>query len=359
MNTSPTQFLWGAYGSFSSPNYPGSYPINVEKNYILTMPTQMHKYRIHLTFSALDIEKEMNCNWDYLGWGPAIGSIDKQICGTTPKVYTINNVQKREVFKFYSDYMVVRGGFHVNYNVSKEPDACDSSPCKHNATCTPHGYGYNCTCSFGFYGKNCEYVNLCDYTPCLHNGMCNRVGNSFNCSCPYPYTGKTCNETINPCDDNPCDNGASCIPTNGSYYCNCSHGWTGQYCEDDINECVSFPCHNNATCFNWHGGFTCYCQKGYYGNACEFDSSPCNQHPCMNGGLCSVDRSTYMFVCMCPHGYTGKYCELGMHSTTMSYTSYNPYYVLSKLMLARNRTEATKVGMQRVLGYLNLLKKKV
>ena len=54
---------------------------------MLMMPRQSRNYTVQLTFSTLDIEQEMNCNWDYLGWGPAIGSIDKRICGQMPRPY--------------------------------------------------------------------------------------------------------------------------------------------------------------------------------------------------------------------------------------------------------------------------------
>ncbi|OQR73825.1 sushi [Tropilaelaps mercedesae] len=234
-------------------------------------------------------------------------------------------------------------------------NACFSSPCQNEGTCTPMDKHFACTCLPGHTGSYCEKrIDECALFPCGLNATCVLHETSgYTCLCPPSVRGLNCNEDVDECAIGSCLNGATCVNTFGSFQCICPSGYTGPTCAEDVDECgqqpygqylrqqpTSLMCHNGGRCINIPGSFRCecldeftgkycehllcgcqnggncsagrcFCPAGFWGNKCQHLSSKsfCQEvKPCLNGGTCK-DVESDNFVCQCQPGTTGLLCE--------------------------------------------------
>ena len=82
----------------------------------------------------------------------------------------------------------------------------------------------------GYYDYICASdINECDSSPCRHGASCIDGINAYDCKCQNGYEGSQCQDDINECSANPCQHGASCHDLLGRYRCQCSAGYTGMY----------------------------------------------------------------------------------------------------------------------------------
>ncbi|KAL9960828.1 hypothetical protein ACROYT_G034333 [Oculina patagonica] len=82
--------------------------------------------------------------------------------------------------------------------------------------------------------------DACLSSPCENNGTCtsNYTTGGFTCSCPSGYTGDTCAtgptpapSSGDPCSSDPCQNGGTCNDDNsGGFTCSCPSGYSGDDC---------------------------------------------------------------------------------------------------------------------------------
>ncbi|XP_035982290.1 protein eyes shut homolog isoform X2 [Fundulus heteroclitus] len=220
-----------------------------------------------------------------------------------------------------------------------EINECDSSPCRHNGTCTDLLGDYKCQCPTGFQGKNCEIdIDACslpdtacqsttqcldlhqglEYTcrlpcptnlqPCANGGRCVLDNaSSYVCICARGWSGRNCQINVNDCIQHWCRNGATCMDEIDGYSCLCPGGYTGVYCEQDIDYCVDSRCSEHGVCLDQRYNFTCRCMLGYEGPLCDVEADECNSFPCSNGATCVDLISDYR--CHCPLGFEGRTCS--------------------------------------------------
>ncbi|KAM9299701.1 embryonic protein UVS.2-like [Gastrophryne carolinensis] len=112
MFTSPNQ-------NFTSPNYPETYPPNMDCRWLITAP---ENYKVALTIQTFNVEYEDNCAYDYLavydGNSPTI-YINKPFCGDSLSSQVISPMissHQSLLLVFHSDYSTEEAGFLATYN---------------------------------------------------------------------------------------------------------------------------------------------------------------------------------------------------------------------------------------------------
>ncbi|XP_068392442.1 slit homolog 3 protein isoform X3 [Eschrichtius robustus] len=198
----------------------------------------------------------------------------------------------------------------VDINIAVKCNACLSSPCKNNGTCSqdPVEQQYRCACPYGYKGKDCTMpINTCLQNPCLHGGTCHLSeshNDGFSCSCPLGFEGQRCEINPDDCEDNDCENNATCVDGINNYVCVCPPNYTGELCDEVIDHCVPGMnlCQHEAKCVSLDRGFRCECLPGYSGKLCEVNSDDCTAHRCRHGAQC-VD-AVNGYTCMCPQGFS-------------------------------------------------------
>uniref|UniRef100_A0A8C0QVE3 Slit homolog 3 protein n=1 Tax=Canis lupus dingo TaxID=286419 RepID=A0A8C0QVE3_CANLU len=202
----------------------------------------------------------------------------------------------------------------VDINIVAKCNACLSSPCKNNGTCSQDPVElYRCTCPYGYKGKDCTVpINTCIQNPCQHGGTCHLSEShkdGFSCSCPLGFEGQQCEINPDDCEDNDCENNATCVDGINNYVCVCPPNYTGELCDEVIDHCVPEInlCQHEAKCISLDKGFRCECLPGYSGKLCEVDNDDCVAHKCRHGAQC-VD-AVNGYTCICPQGFSGLLCE--------------------------------------------------
>ncbi|ERE69489.1 putative slit protein [Cricetulus griseus] len=202
----------------------------------------------------------------------------------------------------------------VDINIVAKCNACLSSPCKNNGTCSQDPVEqYRCTCPYSYKGKDCTMpINTCIQNPCQHGGTCHLSENhkdGFSCSCPLGFEGQRCEINPDDCEDNDCENNATCVDGVNNYACVCPPNYTGELCDEVIDYCVPEMnlCQHEAKCISLDKGFRCECVPGYSGKLCETDNDDCATHKCRHGAQC-VD-AVNGYTCICPQGFSGLFCE--------------------------------------------------
>lgn len=100
-------------GTFSSKNFPSSYPINFDETKTIEVDSGR---RIKVTFTAFSLEQGWNCVWDYLQVTDGDGSVLlKKSCGTTKPDPFTSKTNKINVI-FHSDYSVTSSGFNLAWS---------------------------------------------------------------------------------------------------------------------------------------------------------------------------------------------------------------------------------------------------
>uniref|UniRef100_A0A8C3G755 Protein eyes shut homolog n=1 Tax=Cyclopterus lumpus TaxID=8103 RepID=A0A8C3G755_CYCLU len=220
-----------------------------------------------------------------------------------------------------------------------EINECDSSPCKHNGTCSDLLGHHECLCHAGFLGYNCEVdIDACalpnntcpsnsqcldlpdgfEYTcrvlcpqnlqPCANEGRCVlNDASGYTCICTPGWSGPDCRINVNDCVQHWCQNGATCVDEIDGYSCLCPRGYTGVSCEEDIDYCVGHLCSEHGVCLDQQYNFTCRCMLGFEGSLCELETNECNSFPCASGATCVDLISDYR--CHCPPGFEGRTCS--------------------------------------------------
>ncbi|XP_017704910.1 PREDICTED: slit homolog 3 protein isoform X3 [Rhinopithecus bieti] len=202
----------------------------------------------------------------------------------------------------------------VDINIAAKCNACLSSPCKNNGTCTQDPVElYRCACPYSYKGKDCTVpINTCIQNPCQHGGTCHLSDShkdGFSCSCPLGFEGQRCEINPDDCEDNDCENNATCVDGINNYVCVCPPNYTGELCDEVIDHCVPELnlCQHEAKCIPLDKGFRCECVPGYSGKFCETDNDDCVAHKCRHGAQCMDTINGY--TCTCPHGFSGPFCE--------------------------------------------------
>lgn len=202
----------------------------------------------------------------------------------------------------------------VDINIVAKCNACLSSPCKNNGTCSQDPVEqYRCTCPYSYKGKDCTVpINTCVQNPCQHGGTCHLSEShrdGFSCSCPLGFEGQRCEINPDDCEDNDCENSATCVDGINNYACVCPPNYTGELCDEVIDYCVPEMnlCQHEAKCISLDKGFRCECVPGYSGKLCETDNDDCVAHKCRHGAQC-VD-AVNGYTCICPQGFSGLFCE--------------------------------------------------
>uniref|UniRef100_A0A8C9Q5F9 Slit homolog 3 protein n=1 Tax=Spermophilus dauricus TaxID=99837 RepID=A0A8C9Q5F9_SPEDA len=196
----------------------------------------------------------------------------------------------------------------VDINIAAKCNACLSSPCKNNGTCSQDPVEqYHCTCPYSYKGKDCTVpINTCIQNPCQNGGTCHLSEShkdGFSCSCPLGFEGQRCEINPDDCEDNDCENNATCVDGVNNYACVCPPNFTGELCDEVIDHCVPEMnlCQHEAKCISLDKGFRCECVPGYSGKLCETDNDDCTAHKCRHGAQC-VD-AVNGYTCICPQGF--------------------------------------------------------
>ncbi|KAF4801817.1 delta/notch like EGF repeat containing [Turdus rufiventris] len=191
----------------------------------------------------------------------------------------------------------------------------DNFPCSGKGKCItkPDEATFFCECEDAYMGSLCEEFDACQSQPCKNNATCTDVAqkhdrNNFTCSCLPGYTGELCQSEIDHCIQQPCQNGGTCSSHLNGFSCQCPEGYHGLYCEEEYNECLSAPCQNGATCRDLVNNYECVCLAEYEGEECELDVNDCDSNPCHHAGTCIDQPGGY--TCHCPHGWVGANCEI-------------------------------------------------
>lgn len=164
-------------------------------------------------------------------------------------------------------------------------------------------------------------IDECESSPCKHGATCVDLVNDYQCNCAPGYSGSNCEIDIDECANSPCQNGGECIDKINEFYCKCEAGYNGTLCEIDINECrskncdnktpdlcLSSPCKNNGTCESGETWFLCSCAHGFDGLTCQININECASQPCAEGSTCIDGIGS--FKCICPPSKRGKRCEI-------------------------------------------------
>ncbi|XP_054898104.1 neuropilin and tolloid-like protein 2 isoform X2 [Poeciliopsis prolifica] len=109
-------------GSFSSPNYPNTYPPNKECLYVLEAPPRQ---RIELQFSKIfQIEASFECRFDHIEVrdGPfSFSTLINRYCGTANPGRVLSSGRFMWI-RFYSDDELEGKGFQVQYTFTADPE---------------------------------------------------------------------------------------------------------------------------------------------------------------------------------------------------------------------------------------------
>ncbi|XP_065062473.1 procollagen C-endopeptidase enhancer 2-like [Rhopilema esculentum] len=103
--------LQGEQGSFTSPNYPSTYPVNVTVLWVISAPQGTV---IKLNFTEFKIETNKKCLYDYVFIANADGDRTKRYCGERlPPGYTSDN--NKVLVTFVSDKTTANKGFRARW----------------------------------------------------------------------------------------------------------------------------------------------------------------------------------------------------------------------------------------------------
>nr|XP_033782493.1 cadherin EGF LAG seven-pass G-type receptor 3 [Geotrypetes seraphini] len=166
-------------------------------------------------------------------------------------------------------------------------NACDSSPCPPNSSCTDEWQSYSCVCQSGHYGEKC--TDACQLNPCRNKAVCRRKPESLRgyvCECGENYFGQYCehrmdqqcpkgwwgNQTCGPCN---CDVNKGfdpdCNKTTGQCHCKDFH-----YCPKGSDVCLPCDCYpigsSSRSCEQETG--QCTCRPGVIGRQCNACDNP-------------------------------------------------------------------------------------
>ncbi|XP_036358468.1 cubilin-like [Octopus sinensis] len=153
--------LTNGLGMISSPNYPNSYPANINCMWKIVGDEGL---KINLTMMHVDIENSVNCTKDYIDilngehhTSPSLG----KICGavTTKTLRTGSNTA---IILFKSDGITSGVGFQIRYQI--ENDGCGGVYSKHNGEIMspkyPNSYPPNRECTWELRVPNGYRLNL-------------------------------------------------------------------------------------------------------------------------------------------------------------------------------------------------------
>ena len=124
--------LQGNSGNFHSPNYPSSYPLDVECEWKITAPSGSQK--IVITFLTFNVEYSGGCAYDYVQIldrnKTPVGS---KICGKKYNELKIEVFGSTAYVVLYSDYEATEQGFTANFQAISAPKPPSKGDCNFDA----------------------------------------------------------------------------------------------------------------------------------------------------------------------------------------------------------------------------------
>ncbi|KAG2463061.1 UVS2 protein, partial [Polypterus senegalus] len=114
-STSTQVSLTGAFGTFSSPNFPLPYPNNVNYFYLIQIPTG----QVQLQFNSFNILVTQGCSGDYImvydGSSKSAPVLLNKTCGSTP-IPTLTGSSTSMLVQFVTDASATAPGFTASYS---------------------------------------------------------------------------------------------------------------------------------------------------------------------------------------------------------------------------------------------------
>ncbi|KAJ7383305.1 hypothetical protein OS493_029271 [Desmophyllum pertusum] len=237
------------YGNFTSPNYPGCYPISTYWTWLIEAPIGQY---IRLHFKSFHLEGKASCPWDY------VEIFDGNSLSSSRMIKACGQMAPWELFssgrflfvRFYSDAIVRRPGFFATYQrvsyrhsvaLPTQVSSTSAVQCHatHTATATATAVnGIHPTPSSGMHSSfyAASSVNVLPdpsqfelHLPSDCDQICSNTIGSYTCSCISGYQlaldGKSCSD-IDECSSNNGGCSHHCFNIPGSFYCDCPEGIT-------------------------------------------------------------------------------------------------------------------------------------
>ena len=173
--------------------------------------------------------------------------------------------------------------------------------------CDQNGGNLQCAkCLAGHFGSDCSaVVDACQSSPCGAQSTCTNVGGGYACACAPGLWGAQCDR---PCTDHNCTGAAVCDQTTGAaIQCSaCNDGFFGDNCTQPCD--AAGRCAGRVTCHKANGvDVVCErCADGYFGVDC---GKPCLSISNCHGLRCDKTTGAAVRCASCDGGFTGATCS--------------------------------------------------
>ncbi|XP_018552423.1 deleted in malignant brain tumors 1 protein [Lates calcarifer] len=321
-------YLYGSNGTFYSPNYPNTYPVNVDCTWYISPGRQI----VQLELSNVNIESHPTCDFDtiYVYDGSSTGSrLLGKVCGKNTTTFYSTGAYLTVRFK--SDSIVSYTGFRADfrvvgscrYNCGYQVGDCSCySSCGYRGNCCPD---YQAFCQSSTVEPTSTVQLSCRYNcgnnlgSCSCSGSCQYYG---NCCYDYNYYCPTTTwEPVPVTSESQPSCRYNCGRHMGSCSCTSSCQYYGNCCRDYNYYCASTTASTGITdrpsCrYNcgWHMG-SCSCTSScrYNGNCCHDYYSYCQSttvRPATAQPSCRYNCGRHLGYCSCSSScrYNGNCC---------------------------------------------------
>ncbi|GFS04728.1 cubilin [Elysia marginata] len=147
-------------GFFTSPNYPKSYPRNLDCKWLIVAPAA---HRVQVDFDKFEIELHTNCDGDYLqffdGGSSNSPKIGKRLCGKQLPG-SVTSSGNMLLARFTTDKATVHKGFRAKYSIATCGGRITAAPSFVTSPNFPSNYGAKLSCFWIIQGPVGHYLTI-------------------------------------------------------------------------------------------------------------------------------------------------------------------------------------------------------